>query len=260
MQKKLIAALAAGLLAAGAASAAPADITVNGEKITAETQERMLQAVIAQGQERTPELEEAVKSRLIAQVLLVQEAKRLKLAENPIVARALSDSRTQILSGAAITSYVKAHPVTEDEIKAAYEKQKREYGDTEYRVRHILVATEAEAQKALARLKAGEDFAKLAEELSTDPGSKANGGDLDWASPSMMVPAFAQAMRTQKTGAVSEKPVKTQFGYHILKVEASRPAELFPAYEHARAQLRQELTQERVNAYIESLRSKATIK
>lgn len=260
MRKKIVAALAASLFAAGAACATPADFTVNGEKITAQAQEQLLQAAAAQGQERTPELEEAVKNRLIAQTLLVQEANRSKLDRNPLVARAIAESRAQILSSAAITSYVKAHPVTEEEIQAAYDKQKREYGDTEYRVRHILVSTEAEAEKALSRLKAGEDFAKLAEELSMDPGSKANGGDLDWASPSMMVPPFAEAMRTQKTGEVSAKPVKTQFGYHILKVEASRPAELFPALEHAKPQIRQGLTQERVNAYIESLRSKAVIK
>lgn len=260
MQKKIISVLAAGLLATGAVHAASADFTVNGEKITATQQERMIQAAVAQGQARTPELEEAIKNHLIGQALLVQEASRQNLEKNPLVASALAEARSRILSGAAISSLLKAHPVTDAEIQAAYDKQKKLYGDTEYHVRHILVGTEAEARKVIERLKAGEDFAKLASELSTDSGSKENGGDLDWASPSTMVEPFASAMRSQKEGEVSAAPIHTQFGYHVLKVEAKRPAELFPALEHAKSQIRQDLTQEKVNAFIEELRKKAVIR
>lgn len=259
MKKTLAAAAAACLLASGAASAAVADFTVNGQKVTAAEQEQMLQAAAAQGQERTPELEAFVKDRLTDHTLLVQEAKSQKLESDPAIARQIEQARSAILAQAALGKYLRANTVTEDQIKAAYEAEKAAYGPTEYRVRHLLVKTETEAQKALERIKSGEDFAKVAEEVSIDQGSKANGGDLDWASPAQMVKPFGDAMKSQKKGELSAKPVQTQFGFHVLRVEDTRAAELFPAYEHMKPQLRKDLTEQKVRGYLDGLRAKAKI-
>ena len=142
---------------------------------------------------------------------------------------------------------------------SAIDVEKAAYGATEYHVRHILVSSEADAEKVLQRLKSGEDFAKVAKDVSIDTGTKDNGGDLDWASPSSMVKPFGDAMKTQKVGAVSAKPVHSQFGWHILQVMESRPAELFPAFDRAKLQIEQNLTRERVNAYVDGLVAKAKI-
>ena len=259
MHMKLVVLAAAGVLAAHSALAAVTDVTVNGTKISAAAQEKIIQAAMAQGQERTPQLEKDVRERLIGEQLLVDAALSQKLDKEQPVIELLAQSRSNILAGAALNRYLKNHPVTEAEIRADYDQKKAQYGATEYHVRHILTQTQKEAEDALKRIRAGEDFAKVAREVSIDNGTKDNGGDLDWASPSSMVKPFADAMKAQKVGEVSSQPVKSEFGYHILLVEATRPAELFPAYEHAKPTLRQELVQKKVFEYIESLRSKASI-
>lgn len=259
MQRNLTLLFAAAL-AAGTAAAAPADFSVNGERISAAAQQKLIDAGLAQGRGPADKLEAMVKDQLIARTLLVQEANKRKLAQDPEVADMIQQTRATILADAVLDAHLKAHPVTDAEILAAYNAQKQRYGDTEYRVRHILVATEPEAQAVLKRLRAGEDFAKVAKEVSTDNGTKESGGDLEWASPGSMVPEFGEAMKSQKKGEVSAAPVKTRFGYHILRVDDTRPAELFPALEHTKSQIREVLTQKKMSDYVESLRAKAVIR
>lgn len=261
MQMKATAAILAGVIFASApAFAAVSDVTVNGHKITAAEQEHLIQGAVAQGNQRTPQLEENVKHALVAQEVLLEEAAKQKLETTDAAVRsALRQAKNNILSQAVIAKYMKAHPVTEAEVRAAYDREKAAYGATEYHVRHILVSSEADAEKVLQRLKSGEDFAKVAKDVSIDTGTKDNGGDLDWASPSSMVKPFDDAMKTQKVGAVSAKPVHSQFGWHILQVMESRPAELFPAFDRAKLQIEQNLTRERVNAYVDGLVAKAKI-
>lgn len=261
MQMKATAAILAGVIFASApAFAAVSDVTVNGHKITAAEQEHLIQGAVAQGNQRTPQLEENVKHALVAQEVLLEEAAKQKLETTDAAVRsALRQAKNNILSQAVIAKYMKAHPVTEAEVRAAYDREKAAYGATEYHVRHILVSSEADAEKVLQRLKSGEDFAKVAKDVSIDTGTKDNGGDLDWASPSSMVKPFGDAMKTQKVGAVSAKPVHSLFGWHILQVMESRPAELFPAFDRAKLQIEQNLTRERVNAYVDGLVAKAKI-
>ena len=259
MFPKLTVMLAAAL-AGGAALAAPADFSVNGERISADAQQKMINAALAQGRGPLEKVETMVKEQLIARTLLVQEANRLNMAQDPETADTLRQTRETILADAALSAYLKAHPVTDAEIQAAYDEQKARYGGTEYRVRHILVATEPEAQAVLKRLRAGEDFAAVAREVSIDNGTKESGGDLEWTSPSSMVPEFGAAMKSQKKGEVSRAPVKTSYGWHVLRVDDTRPSELFPALEHTKPQLREMLTQKKMNDYVESLRAKAVIR
>ena len=143
--------------------------------------------------------------------------------------------------------------------KAEYEKFKAQAGaggNTEYRARHILVEKEDEAKALLTQLKGGAKFEDLAKKHSKDTGSAQNGGDLDFAKPDAYVPEFGQAMASLKKGQLTTDPVKTQFGFHIIKLEDTREAK-FPDFEEVKPQLMQRMEQQKLQAYQESLRKAA---
>jgi peptidyl-prolyl cis-trans isomerase C len=156
-----------------------------------------------------------------------------------------------------LADYVKKNPVKDADIKAEYDKVKAQSGDKEYHARHILVATEDEAKQIIAKLKGGAKFEELAKQ-SKDPGSAQNGGDLDWASPANFVPEFSKAMTSLQKGAITETPVKSQFGYHVIKLEDVRPTK-FPSLEEVKQQVTEQLQQRKLAAYREELRKKAKI-
>ena len=130
-------------------------------------------------------------------------------------------------------------------------------GDKEYRARHILVPTEEEAKAIIAKLKTGSKFEDLAKASSKD-GSAANGGDLDWASPASYVPEFSKAMVSLQKGAITEVPVKSQFGYHVIKLEDTRAAKV-PGFEEVKQQVGESLQQRKLQAFREELMKKAKI-
>ncbi len=259
MKKTFAISLLSALVLAASANAAVTDVTVNGQKITAAAQEQVIQGAVAQGAQRNAQLENAVRQQMIGETVLLQEAKKQNIESDKRVQEALSRARTEILSQAVIQKYMKAHPVTDAEIKSVYDKQKAAYGSTEYHVRHILVADKAEADKVVSRVKGGEDFAKVAKEVSKDPGTKANGGDLDWISPASMVPQFGAAVKSQKVNEIGA-PVQTQFGFHVVQVLATRPAQLFPQFERAKGNIARGLANERAGKYVQELVSKASVK
>jgi peptidyl-prolyl cis-trans isomerase C len=153
--------------------------------------------------------------------------------------------------------FEKKNPVTEAEMKAEYDKVKAEAGTgMEYRARHILVEKEDDAKAIIAQIKGGAKFEDLAKKSSKDPGSAANGGDLDWANPGNFVPEYSQAMTSLKKGEMTQAPVKSQFGYHIIKLEDTRQAQ-FPAYEEVKPQLEQRLAQMKLQKFMEDLRKSA---
>jgi peptidyl-prolyl cis-trans isomerase C len=130
-------------------------------------------------------------------------------------------------------------------------------GDKEYHARHILVATEDEAKAIIAKLKGGAKFEELAKQ-SKDPGSAGNGGDLDWASPANFVPEFSKAMTSLQKGAITETPVKTQYGYHVIKLEDTRAAKI-PPLDEVKQQVAEQLQQRKLAAFREELMKKAKI-
>jgi peptidyl-prolyl cis-trans isomerase C len=142
-------------------------------------------------------------------------------------------------------------------VKAEYDKFKSQAGDKEYRARHILVDKEEDAKAIIAKLKGGAKFEELAKQ-SKDPGSAANGGDLDWASPASYVKPFSDALVALQKGQVTETPVKTQFGYHVIKLEDVRAAKV-PSMEEVKPQIAESLQQKKLQAYQEDLRKKAKI-
>jgi peptidyl-prolyl cis-trans isomerase C len=155
-----------------------------------------------------------------------------------------------------LADYVKKNPVKDADVKAEYDKYKAQMGDKEYHVRHILVKTEPEATAIIAKLKGGAKFEDLAKQ-SLD-GSAANGGDLDWASPAAYVPEFSKAMVALKKGEITQTPVQSQFGWHVIKLEDTRPAKV-PAFDEVKQQVAEQLQQRKLAAFREDLMKKAKI-
>jgi peptidyl-prolyl cis-trans isomerase C len=232
--------------------------TVNGKPIPASKVDQVVKQVVAQGKATdSPQLRDAIKKDLISREVLIQQADKEGVGARPDVKNAIDNARQSIIINAMLADYVKKHPVTDAEIQGEYDKYKSQVGDKEYHARHILVATEDEAKQIIAKLKGGAKFEDLAKQ-SKDPGSAANGGDLDWASPANFVPEFSQAMTSLKKGEVTQTPVKTQYGYHVIKLEDVRAAKV-PALADVKQQIAESLQQRRVAAFRDDLMKKAKI-
>jgi peptidyl-prolyl cis-trans isomerase C len=232
--------------------------TVNGKPIPAAKVDQVVKQVVAQGKATdSPQLREAIKKDLIGREVLIQEADKQGIGTRPDVKNAIDNARQSIIINAMLADYIKKNPVKDADIKAEYDKYKAQMGDKEYHARHILVATEDEAKQIIAKLKGGAKFEDLAK-ASKDPGSAQNGGDLDWASPASFVPEFSKAMTSLQKGQVTETPVKTQFGYHVIKLEDVRAAKV-PPLEEVKQQVAESLQQRKLAAYREDLMKKAKV-
>ncbi len=228
--------------------------TVNGEAITEGdlVAYRSTHSGPARGQS-----DEALLDELITQKVVYQEALRLKLDKDPEVIRDLEQLRTSLLASAVVRKAMEESPVNEEELQAEYDKLKDRMVTPEYKASHILVKEEEQAKKLIKQLDQGADFAKLAREHSTDSSAK-NGGDLGWFNPQQMVPPFSQAVVQLEKGSYTKTPVKTRFGWHIIKLEDSRQAEP-PAFEEVKGRLEQMLKQRKIRDYIQALKDKADV-
>ncbi|KQY07761.1 MULTISPECIES: peptidylprolyl isomerase [Massilia] len=232
--------------------------TVNGKPIPAAKVDQVVKQVVAQGKATdSPQLREAIKKDLIGREVLIQEADKQGVGTRPDVKNAIDNARQSIIINAMLADYIKKNPVKDADIKAEYDKYKAQMGDKEYHARHILVGTEDEAKQIIAKLKGGAKFEDLAKQ-SKDPGSAANGGDLDWASPASFVPEFSKAMTSLNKGQITETPVKTQYGYHVIKLEDVRAAKI-PPLEEVKQQVAESLQQRKLAAFREELMKKAKI-
>jgi peptidyl-prolyl cis-trans isomerase C len=159
-----------------------------------------------------------------------------------------------------MADHLEKNPVTEADAKAEYEKLKAEEGEVlEYNVRHILVEDESKANDLLKQIKANPAlFEELAKTESKDPGSAARGGNLGWASADNYVGPFGQAVTDTPAGQMTDKPVQTQFGWHIVEVLDSRPI-AFPPFEEVRTQLEEMMRQQELMKFQQALRSQAKI-
>jgi peptidyl-prolyl cis-trans isomerase C len=252
--------LALSLLAAFVAIPAFAQTvaTVNGTAIPQARADVMIAEQKTQGAPDSDQLRNAVKEELVRREVLAQEARKKGMEKSGSVTAQIELARQAVLIRAYLQDYVKAHPVTEADVKAEYEKIKSQLGDKEYKARHILVEKEEEAKAIIARLDKGEKFDELAKQ-SKDPGSKDKGGDLGWANPAGFVKPFSEALVKLEKGKYSATPVKTEFGYHVIKVEDSRALKA-PTYDEVKPQLKQRLEQQSVERHIAELRSKAAVK
>jgi len=232
--------------------------TVNGKPIPAAKVDQVVKQVVAQGKATdSPQLREAIKRDLIGREVLIQEADKQGVGGRPEVKSQIDNARQSIIINAMLADYIKKNPVKDADITAEYNKFKAQMGDKEYHARHILVGTEDEAKAIIAKLKGGAKFEDLAKQ-SKDPGSAGNGGDLDWASPASFVPEFSKAMTSLNKGQITETPVKTQYGYHVIKLEDTRAAKI-PPLEEVKQQVGEQLQQRKLAAFREELMKKAKI-
>ena len=230
---------------------------VNGKPVPSSRADAMIKQMASQGQQDSPQLRAMVKEELINREILIQEADKMGLGTSAEVKNQVEIARQSIVIRALITDYMKKNPIKDADLKAEYDKFKAQAGDKEYRARHILVEKEDDAKAIIAKLKGGAKFEELAKQ-SKDPGSAANGGDLDWASPASFVKPFSDAMIALQKGQVTDTPVKTQFGYHVIKLEDVRAAKV-PAFEEVKPQIAETLQQQKLQAYQQELRKKAKI-
>ena len=200
----------------------------------------------------------ALLDRLVDSKLVVQEGKKTKVNEDPAFKKRMAFVEDQVLQDFWIQREI-ARQVTAEKLQKRYEERLKQMpAEEEVHARHILVSTEDEAKALIAEIKKGAAFDKLAKEKSTDKASGAEGGDLGWFKKSDMVKEFADAAFNLKKGELTETPVKTQFGYHVIKVEDRRKAPP-PAFEEMADQLKEEMAREAVTAQLDQLRSGAKI-
>ncbi|MFC5462879.1 peptidylprolyl isomerase [Massilia niabensis] len=251
------------LIAAFAALAAPAFAqnlaVVNGKAIPTSRVDAVVKQVEAAGQGKdSPELRQQIKQSLIEREVLMQEAIRQGYDKKPEVRQALDSARQAIVVNQLARDYIAKNPVTEAEIKAEYDRfAKLQAGEKEYHLRHILLENEADAKAVIAKLKGGAKFEELAKQ-SKDTGTAATGGDLDWASPSAFPPEFAAGFTKLQKGGVTDTPVKTQAGFHVIKVDDVRAVKV-PAMAEIKPQITESLTQAKLAAYQQEMVKKAKV-
>jgi peptidyl-prolyl cis-trans isomerase C len=237
--------------AAKADAAAPAK---GKDLYTPATFDFMLKQRLAQGQADSPELRAAVRDELNTRELLVREAKKKGIDKSPGMKTEMDLAAQTVLVRAYMADYLKAHPVSDEALHKEYDQIKAQMGDKEYKVRHILVDNQAEAQEVIAALQKGEKFETLAAEHSKDTGSKTRGGDLDWNAPSNFVKPFGDAMIALQKGKFTTTPVQTQFGWHVIEVDDVREAKV-PSFDEVKPQLTQRMQGQAVDVYLRQLRT-----
>lgn len=241
--------------AAPAVSKEDAVASVNGVYISKKTLET-LENEIAERNHGQSFPKEQLLEELIQRELLIQQALQKGLDKSPEVIERMQTIKDSLLSQAALQDYLKANPVTDDEIKTEYNTQIAKMGE-EYKARHILVKTEDEAKNIIAELEKGGNFQALAKKHSIDPAGS-EGGDLGWFTADRMVPPFSEAVAALENGKFSKTPVQTQFGWHVILREESRPLTP-PPFESVKDQIRSMLQRQKAQAMIESLRHSAKI-
>jgi len=233
--------------------------TVNGTVISEKRVDMLAKQRAGHGQPDNPEMRKGIIDQLSMQLLLSQEAIKKGLDKTPEVSDQIEFTQQSILANAFIQDYLKSNPVSDDMLKAEYEKIKGQMAGTEYKARHILVEKEADAKDIIAKLRKNpKAFESLAKEKSNDSGSKANGGDLGWFDPHGMVPEFGAAVAKLAKGKFTEEPVKSQFGYHVILLEDSRP-KMAPPLDQIKSELQQQVQQQNVKKLLDDLKAKAKI-
>jgi peptidyl-prolyl cis-trans isomerase C len=233
--------------------------TVNGTPIGKDSVDHLVGQRIAMGQPDSPEARKAIINQLAMQMLVSQEAIKKNLDKTPEVMEQIKLTQQSILANAFVQDYVKNNPVSDEMLKAEYDKIKAQMSGTEYKARHILVGTEAEAKEIIAKLKKNaKQFDRLAKENSKDQGSKDKGGDLGWFDPHNMVPEFGAAVAKLEKGKFTLEPVKTQFGYHVILLEDSRATQS-PAFEQVKPQLAKQVQEQNLKKLVDDMMAKAKI-
>ena len=260
MKKQILLATAvATLMALGAQGAMAQNLAiVNGKAVPKTRLDSLAQQVAKSGRPVTPEMQAQLREEVIAREVFMQEAEKQGLSTSDDFKVQMELARQTIMIRALFADFQQKNKVTDAELKAEYDKFAAVNGGKEYKARHILVEKEADAKAIIVSLKKGAKFEDIAKKQSKDPGSGANGGDLDWANPSSYVPEFSEALLKLNKGQLAETPVKSQFGYHVIRVDDIRTAQL-PDFEQLKPQISQQMEQQRLQAFQQGLREKAKV-
>jgi len=243
--------------AAAAAKDGPV-ATVNGVQIPRQRLDLVVRQQTARGATDSEKVRAQVREALINNELLIQEANRSGIARKTEVQQQIDLTRQEVIANAMVGEYLRTRPVSEAEIQKEYDRAKAQTGDKEYKARHVLVATEEDARSVLAELKKGGKFDDIAQKRSLDEGTRPRGGDLDWNVPSNFDKAFADAMVKLEKGKMTEAPVRSRFGFHVIQLDDVRAVN-FPPLAQVKPQIQQRLIGQRVDVLIRELRAKAKI-
>ncbi len=260
MKKSLLSGLvAAAVLGTMALPVAAQNLAiVNGKAVPKSRMDALSQQVARSGRPVTPEMEGELKEEVIAREIFMQEAQKRGLEATSDYKAQMELARQTILIRELFVDFQKTNPVTDAEIQAEYDKFAAANAGKEYKASHILVEKEDEAKAIIAALKKGGKFEEIAKKQSKDPGSGARGGDLDWANPSSYVPEFTEALVKLEKGKLTQTPVKSQFGWHIIRLDDVREAQL-PKIDEVKPQIAQQLQQQKLAKFQEDLRAKAKV-
>ncbi len=258
MKPFFLSVVAAALVATAMPGIAQNVAIVNGKPVPKTRVEALASQLAKSGRPVGAEMQTQLRDEVIAREIFMQEAQKRGLDSSDDFKGQMELARQTLLIRELFADYQKTDPVTDADIKAEYDKFVASNGGKEYRARHILVEKEDEAKTILASLKKGGKFEDIAKKQSKDPGSGANGGDLDWANAGSYVPEFSGALVKLKKGQTTEAPVKSQFGWHVIRLEDVRDAQL-PKLEEVKPQIAQQLQQQKLAKFQEDLRGKAKI-
>ncbi len=260
MKKQLLSGLvAAAVLGTMALPVAAQNLAiVNGKAVPKERAEALKQQVERAGRPVTPEMENQIKEEVVAREIFMQEAQKRGLEGTADYKTQMELARQTILIRELFVDFQKNNPVTDAEIQAEYDKFVAANAGKEYKASHILVAKEDEAKSIIASIKKGAKFEDIAKKQSKDPGSGARGGDLDWANPGSYVPEFTEALVKLEKGKMTQTPVKSQFGWHVIRLDDVRDAQL-PKLDEVKPQIAQQLQQQKLAKFQEDLRAKAKV-
>jgi peptidyl-prolyl cis-trans isomerase C len=258
MKLSLSALTAAALIVAAPLAMAQNVAIVNGKAVPSSRVTALEQQIAASGRPIDEATRAQIKEEVILREVFMQEAQKRGIAATPEYKEQMELARQTIMIRALFADYQKKNPVSDADLQAEYDKFAAANGGKEYRARHILVEKEDEAKAIIAAIKGGAKFEDQAKAKSKDPGSGANGGDLDWANAASYVTEFSEAMIKLDKGQMTQEPVKSQFGYHIIRVDDVRQAKL-PTFEELKPQIAQQMQQQKLGDFQRTLREKAKI-
>lgn len=258
MKKMFLSIAAAATLVAALPALAQNVAIVNGKPVPKSRMDALSAQMAAAGRPVPPEMQDQLREEVVMREIFMQEAQKAGLDATEDYKSQLEVARQNILIRALFKDYADKHPVTDAEAKAEYDKFAAANSGKEYKARHILVEKESEAKDIIANLKKGAKFEDIAKKQSKDAGSGANGGDLDWAPASAYVTEFTEAMIKLNKGQLTQTPVKSQFGWHVIRVDDIREAQL-PKFEDVKPQIAQQLQQQRMANFQKDVREKAKV-
>lgn len=255
----LIASALFSLLSLGTTAALAQNIAiVNGKAVPKARMDSLSLQFQSSGRPITPEVQEQMRQHLIALEVFTQEADKLGLSSSDEFKAQMELARQTVLANQLIKEFEKKNAITDELLKAEYDKFAAANGGKEIKARHILVDKEADATAIIASLKKGAKFEEIAKKRSKDTGSGSKGGDLDWANPSSYVPEFSAALQALKKGQLTDKAVKTQFGFHVIRVDDVRDIKL-PTFDEVKPQIADQMKQDKRGTYQRDLLGKAKV-